>query len=145
MNFEPMVTLNFDEAVTLAKRAIAEKGEDYVYSRTSLLFCNNFNEEDGSPSCIVGHILSYKGMAWGALRNRQDAHNEQAGNGVFQAIYNSAGVSTLVNDEVIALDSSKTEDFLSELQNLQDNGAPWGKALNAALAEVEDWGPEDDQ
>lgn len=129
---EPLVTLDFNEAVELAKRAVAEKGEDYTYEQGAYGRCLNFNICTSAPSCIVGHILAYKGMTYAQMLGREAAHNDNCmlANRVD---YNNSGICTLIGDGLVEVADTKTEHFLSELQQLQDSGTSWGKSLRSAL------------
>ena len=64
------------DAIELLERAVAEKGEDYVYRpdrrETDLCFYADYDDESAyyefesvgeptGPGCIVGHVLSYLG------------------------------------------------------------------------------------
>lgn len=128
---EPLVTLDFNEAVELAKRAVAEKGEDYVYPKAEAGWCINFDSDTSAPSCIVGHILAYKGMTYAQMLGRSAAVNDEALL-IDRVDYNNSGICTLVGDGLVRADT-KTEHFLSELQQLQDSGTSWGKSLRSAL------------
>lgn len=132
---EPLVTLDFDEAVALTKRAIAEKGEDYVYPKAESGWCTNFDSYTSAPSCIVGHVLAYKGMTYAQMLGREAAVNDDALPGE-RVDYNNSGVYTLIGDGLVQTDT-KTAEFLSELQQSQDSGRSWGVSLRGALAEVE--------
>lgn len=58
---EPRV-LDYHETVELLNRAVAEKGDDYIDPTShDFIGCAYFNN-DGSPSCIVGHVLAYAGI-----------------------------------------------------------------------------------
>lgn len=131
---EPLVTLDLDEAVALTKRAIAEKGEDYVYPKAEAGWCTNFDSDTSAPSCIVGHILAYKGMTYAQMLGREVAVNDEA-LPINRVDYNSSGICALVGDGLVQADN-KTEQFLSELQQLQDNGTSWGNSLRSALEYV---------
>lgn len=127
---EPLVTLDYSEAFKLAQRAVADKGEDYVYD-TYCGHCVNF-EETGAPSCIVGHILSYKGMTLAALRSFQEQRAEVELN------YNTSGIYTLADVGAVKL-TRKAYEFLRRLQTKQDIGAPWGIALRLAAERAEQY------
>lgn len=133
---EPLVTLDFDEAVALTKRAIAEKGEDYTYPKDESGWCTNFNSFTSAPSCIVGHVLAYKGMTYAQMLGRQAAVNDNC-MPVNHVDYNNSGICTLIGDGLVEVADTKTEEFLAELQQLQDSGNSWGNSLRCALAEVE--------
>jgi hypothetical protein len=109
--------LSYDEALELLYRAIAEKGPDYVYEKTStgLGSCAYFI--DNQPSCIVGHVLAYKGVKPEDLPGRS----------------NTAQIGALAVGE-----DSRTNYLLDMAQVYQDRGVPWGQAVENALAWVND-------
>lgn len=104
---------DFDRAVQLAKRAIAEQGSEYRYGPID---CVYFAE--GKPSCIVGHMLAYDGVTAEFV----DANE-----------FNDEGVHNLPLGADI-----KTEIFLIELQEQQDQEMPWGDALQLAIWKAEE-------
>ena len=67
------IELTDEEAVALLQRAVEEKGADYVYEHPTYTdpetneevedsTCFYFDPGAGTPSCIVGHVLAYKGV-----------------------------------------------------------------------------------
>jgi hypothetical protein len=108
--------LSYEEALDLLNRAIAEKGADYVYQRTADDdSCAYF--KNGEPSCIVGHVLAYKGVTQEDLPENK----------------NTAIVIALR----IAQDD-RTERLLDSAQSYQDTGTPWGDAVKSALEDTQD-------
>lgn len=124
-----MLELTFEKAQELVDAAIAERGEDYVYSKQagSCLYVHSdswFHDERGEwvrvnekPGCIVGVALVNLGVGMDELVsiNTLDAsaalqHLEQRG--------------VWVETEAV--------DFLSRVQVSQDNGMPWGEARDRA-------------
>ena len=92
----------------LIARAVAEKGEDYIYPEDEKdgddgEMCRYFY--DGRPSCIIGHVLSYLGI---------DEAVEGAG---AEVALDGLGFSY---EELRAAD---------EAQTAQDEGCAWGQAL----------------
>lgn len=91
----------------LLARAVAEKGEDYVYPEEEKdgVGCHYFYE--GRPSCIIGHVLSYLGMTEGP-----------EGSGAIFALRR--------------LGFSPAEEYAAvAAQESQDAGRTWGDALAA--------------
>lgn len=109
------VSLDYDTALALLERAVAEKGADYAYPRS---YCVYF-EPDGSPSCIVGHVLAYMGVT------RRDVLD-----------WNRSPVLTLCSLEVIEADYL-TQRLLVLTQMHQDSGTPWGEAVAKAKGATE--------
>lgn len=117
------IEIDYDKAIELLKRAVAEKGADYVYERPdealSCVYVSN-----GAPSCIVGHVISY--VAPELLDSihiwEQDAFAETG-----------SGVESLV--EHFGAEFDMTDEALTALgiaQEAQDMGANWGRALGKA-------------
>jgi|SRR5690606_22062666 len=53
-------TVTRDKAIELLEKAVAEKGADYVYEPpTPALHVCQYIDDDGHPSCIVGHVVKY--------------------------------------------------------------------------------------
>jgi hypothetical protein len=116
------VEITLDEAKRLLSRAVEEKGDLYTYEQVHNQ-CLYFNPETKAPSCLVGHVLAYKGITIDAL-NASEANN-------------STDVHDLVEAGVIRTDL-ETEHLLSTAQDQQDSGATWGRALKTALGGYED-------
>lgn len=115
-----MEALTYKEAVELLDRAVAERGEDYVYpdeERTWVEDCRYFF--DGHPSCIIGHVLAYKGI--GAEQAR-DCEGTDAGVVISKFFEPETDVKLL---------------FL-RAQGMQDRRYPWGHAVFSAKRSVED-------
>lgn len=106
---EPLKQLDYGQAVVFLEKAIAEKGADYEYERpeeseTCLYF------EQGQPSCIVGHVLSYMGY-----------NHVTEGMGVM-GVLRSLGIDA----------DYQTQNLLMNVQTSQDGGMPWGDAVRCA-------------
>lgn len=123
-----MEALTYDRAVKLAREVVGKFGEDYVYpeehkrvefgddeNQGGNLLCVYVHEE--KPSCIVGQILHAHGVGVEALKAQEftGAH--------------SASFATARADD-------KARFFLSEAQDRQDNGRPWGESVTYALDQV---------
>lgn len=118
--------LTYKKALEYLRRAIKEKGAEYVYELDGIT-PNRYREENGhnmtceyfhndQPSCIVGHVMSYMGYG----------HAEE-GISATQAL-NSLGIEYDVNSGVL----------LDRVQEKQDTGYPWGEALELALESMEE-------
>jgi hypothetical protein len=110
-----IIKITFDEAVELLDRAVAEKGEDYIYPG-SLGNGACWYTRDGRPDCIVGHVLFWKGVTPEQLERLE-------------------GTSAFGLDGWLELDE-KTSQLLWKTQQRQDSGVPWGRAVAEAKAEV---------
>lgn len=120
--------LTYTDALRLLEKAVADKGEDYVYPHYNdgcAYFEEAFRENAGQPSCIVGHVLSYGGIT------------EEDLNGA-----NMTGVRSLTgeNSRCHVLDvDDETRELLRAAQAFQDAGMPWGHAV--AEAQNPGWEP----
>ncbi len=108
---EDKKVLTLDTAWHIMNGIVAEKGVDYVYPRAGEQ-CLYF--EDGKPSCGVGLLIS---------KINPDADAALEGALVFEAV-----VDATHYDEV----EMTADVFLTAFQDLQDNGVPYGRALQAA-------------
>ena len=113
------ITITAAEARELLTRAVEEKGADYVYPRSvdEALGCAYF-EDDGTPSCIVGHVLAYKGVTLETLP--------------LPDFDNNASVWALQRSGFLEADDRASE-ALRRAQGRQDGGGDWGEALSIAL------------
>jgi hypothetical protein len=130
-----MIDINYDKAVELIGRAVAERGEDYVYPYVS---CQNVLKAgefyglretfeanwrrgatqvpEDQPGCIVGLAMSY------VLPLEQ--------------INIGGGIVTMrstLHQEGLARFSTKAVNFLADAQGYQDNGYAWGVAMREAI------------
>lgn len=113
-----MIRLNYSDVLGYALAGIAERGEDYVYSRheedetTTCLYVH-----DGKPDCFVGYILDKAGVR-------------------LTPEFNSLGpvrsaLEKLAEMGILVADQGATE-TLAILQFEQDSGETWGHALEFA-------------
>jgi hypothetical protein len=106
------VEITLDEAKELLGRAVKEKGADFVYQpitdmgRTQ---CAYFNPSDKAPSCMVGYVLSYKGLTYERLETTNSVVTE---------------VQELVEEGHIKVDN-ETLALLTVAQVEQDQGQTW--------------------
>jgi hypothetical protein len=119
------VEITLDEAKELLARAVKEKGADFVYKPLTSMGrsqCAYFDPEDRCPSCMVGYVLSYKGVTYEAL--------DATGSVVTE-------VQDLVEEGHLRVDN-ETLALLTVAQVEQDQGQTWGRALEEALATYEE-------
>ncbi len=105
-----------DQALELLERAVATRGEDFVYEKPEdAEFC--VYVRDGKPDCLIGVVLSMVGWT-----------NEEL------EVADSIGtVSTLAIDTRWADRFSKDAvRILGSAQSAQDFGRAWGSALAKA-------------
>lgn len=113
--------MDVNETLELLERAVAEKGPDHVYQQHTEVgdgdgaMCRYANP-DGTPDCIVGYVLSYVGLL---------------GSGAH--LWEGLAGSLLVVQKNFTVEAIQ---ILLEAQITQDNGKPWGEALEAAKNEA---------
>lgn len=112
----PSPPVNADGVLTVAgarsllERAISERGEAYVYTPPAGVDGFAYFDGDGTPSCLIGHVLHYLGFVPGDV---PEGTNVWLGmRDLFPA---AAGVM----------------EGLDAAQAAQDEGEPWGSALAA--------------
>lgn len=112
------------DAYRAVRKIVDEKGADYVYPGAVTDDCMYWDYEENAPSCLVGHYFYEEGFITGS----SDA----------MGIENST--ATQACDRLEHLHSwspvefsQSTKCFLLALQNRQDAGWAWGKALAFAL------------
>lgn len=118
-----IVSLNYDEAKRLVEAEIAKEGSDYVYMRGGSKPCLNVDYDAGGDlvgSCLVGRALVAAGVEVEILAT--DA-------------YKDADIIHLNESGVVKL-THKARRFLGTAQGLQDQGRPWGYALENAIQRV---------
>lgn len=131
-----MIELTMERTKALLAEAVAERGADYVYttpdgqqvtqdSGIQCLYVHHRNAEgelpEPVPGCIAGYVLHKAGVPLEALQYRE---NEPADRALVQ----------LETDEVLH-PLAGVRRLLVRVQRRQDNGASWGAAVAAALAE----------
>lgn len=98
--------ITMEEAVSLLKRAVEEKGEDHIAPRVY------FDWASGKPVCIVGQILHYLGVEAVPLETG-------SAYGAIRATFPDT--------------SSLVKAVLYEAQVEQDSGRTWGTAVKRAF------------
>lgn len=136
----PQRTITRDDALTLIRTAVEDRGADYTYPDTAEfegadVTCRYFADEGTEadefgqtaenphpPACIVGHALSQLGVTYEDM----------------QAVYvpngnpNTASARTLLR-RLPGLDvTPEAEEVFAEAQDMQDGGRTWGDALARA-------------
>lgn len=104
---QPLIT--FDEMKAALERAVAERGENYVYTRPGQTCL--YRHEGDVPGCLVGLAMSY-------LRPDVRLEEEEA----FFALRGHA------EENAISL--------ANWAQSYQDGGLSWGRSLAKALEKV---------
>lgn len=78
-----------------------------------------YTEDDGTPSCMVGNILSILDIARPGINS---THNESG----FLSVVEAYDLADLLDGEAIQ--------WLANAQGVADNGYTWGRAIAAAEA-----------
>lgn len=105
-----MTIYDYDQTIELLQRAVIEKGDGYIYPKRDVEGPTCVYKEDATPSCIVGHVLSYIGLLDEAIDGMgpvglQPWRRQFTDNALWA---------------------------LGRAQSLQDKGETWGEALIAA-------------
>lgn len=114
------IDFNYPEANGLLNRAVIERGPGYLYKEA-------FPERDcqyfvnGEPACIVGQVLSYRGLS--------EADLDEGG-------LNTTNVCDLYANNVLRGDLQTMALFI-RAQDFQDQDVPWGPAFDRARWEIE--------
>lgn len=115
--------LDYDEAVGILNALVIDKGEGYVYT-DEYTNCVNWDANTGEPRCIVGHVVAAK--RWVPVLDVGMLSD-----------FGGCAVETLVTGLRIDLDR-RTLDLLRNVQGDQDQGVPWGRAVEAAIEKTKD-------
>ncbi len=110
--------LTYKQTVDGLREIVRKSGRDYIDGDYEL-GCVNFDDEDGQPSCIVGHLYAMHGI-WDEGYWATDSVVELAARGV------------------LTFDSDSTKDILANIQKMQDEWVSWGDALDRALKSAEE-------
>ena len=115
-----MTTITRENFTASLERAVAERGEDFVYPEAWMTSANacQYSLRDGTPACIIGLALSYidPGIVPGSGEfGSSDAGMEELG----------------VEDDVLIIAARAA-------QIRQDRGYTWGRSLDAYKAVLEE-------
>lgn len=113
-----MIVLNREIVTNALKAAVAERGEDYIYTEH---FSGCVYVRNALPACIVGQVLADLGVSVETLA-RFDNNGGATANQVLYALERGG---TLTYDQA-------TSNALEAAQYHQDKGRAWGHALREA-------------
>jgi hypothetical protein len=113
-----MIRIDEKLALELLRKAVEAQGEDHVDPNAADGRACQYVDNQGAPSCIVGHVMVLAGLSSSELTEEGDVwdlcqnldHSERA---------------YVTRDAIYVL---------SAAQELQDNRGSWGEALKAAEA-----------
>ena len=124
-----------ERAMELLREVVAEYGEDFVYTKVVLVPKEDSDwilpecvyQEDGAPSCLVGHVLSRAGFSSEDLIQ-------------FDSVGSSADFLKMDAGEETETDALplRTAWILVGAQQVQDEGNTWGEALRNATNRAKD-------
>lgn len=123
------IIINRQTAIDLMKRAVDEKGEDYIYPGSDKGNC--WYQKDGAPSCLVGHALAFAGVPIETLERMDHGFSDRADP-------DDASIASLLASKAEKLPFAVThaaKQALISAQMRQDRGDRWGYALEMAEAE----------
>lgn len=115
------------EDVVLSLKEIINGDEDYVYEQTPPFEPNgepqcSYFDYEGRPSCLVGHFFAKEGLLTADSPLRATLEGDNA----------TQALSVLEN-RGIALFTEEAANVLWRAQIHQDEGKPWGYALEGAI------------
>lgn len=114
------------QVVEALDRAVAAKGVDYVYKNVEADGHSGptcvYALKDGSPSCIVGHVLA------------DIAPDEFKRIAKWEREAGDTGIVTYLEDVATALFAPDQAEALTRAQTAQDDGNHWGFARDVAVA-----------
>lgn len=94
-----------------------EKGHGYVYHRPPG-GCSYVNDNSSGPGCFIGHWLHGHGVGLATLESNEGSIADK-----WYETYQHLVDFTLTQQAVMVL---------TEVQGFQDDGCPWGEAIQAA-------------
>lgn len=121
-----IITINRPTAVALMKRAVEEKGADYVYQALDVEEGPSCTySRDGAPDCLVGHALHYAGVTVEELERLDRASR--------------VGIpAPIIPKEITRLSFTQGAKLaFKRAQEQQDRGLSWGNSLDFAESESE--------
>ena len=113
--------IKYDEVVAMLKAIVAGK-EDFVYQfeEGSCVYWTDGEDGTRDASCLVGHVF----QAWGVLSDLPQIFRHSSA-------IRAAGV---LREKGVLVLTHKALVLLGSVQRLQDEGIPWGEAVQEALA-----------
>lgn len=116
-----MIRLSYDDVIVLASEVLEEKGANYIYGGSELSSGKCRYVRNGEPDCLVGNILHRAGVSVERLAEADFGMGLDA----------SDLCRRLHAEGVLEIEDRGTR-FLNYAQALQDNGVPWGDAVERA-------------
>ncbi len=129
-----MLTITYQDALAALRAAVAEKGEDYVYEKVGADDGINscvYKTENNEPSCIVGNALVRLGVPIRSLPSPRGLQTNAKALLGYTAYYSRPALRG-VRATVFAAN------LFDSVQVLQDEGMPWGEAVEQGALEIPD-------
>lgn len=121
------MTIAKNAVVESLKEIVAEYGAGYVYQKPQPIDTCQYTNPDGSPSCLVGHVIArVNPEAFATIAATEYDYDSPTGaiEAAVEGIEINFNVELGFDQETIAL--------LGVVQNAQDRGTAWGDALRLA-------------
>lgn len=128
------MSITYEDAARALDEAVNEKGTDFVYDPPSGDVCS-YTDREGNPSCIVGHViakLNPKAFARIAEFEWYEVHDDDVETYPLIKEANVSHIDTTFGVELGLTDDA--EKLLRMVQDRQDRGIPWGKAVEIATS-----------
>jgi hypothetical protein len=149
------MTFTTNAVTQVLESLVEEKGRDYVYPPAAESIACYYSEEDGAPSCIVGHVIAkLEPELFHALyvRERKAQLGSASADEVLKYPVEFGRAEDDFDDMTSIYDNPPLDDSnpkhnrlaraLSVAQSIQDGGRTWGAALEGyrrVLAGEDEW------
>jgi hypothetical protein len=124
-------TINTLKVMSLLQEAVKLKGADYVYTSEHPDECL-YNNDDGTPSCIVGYVFDSLGLKVPEEANSRPLRT--MGTTTYPTVQPPRVHVNLVSTEVEFTPGAF--EALTMAQSYQDQGVDWGTAVEYAKESV---------
>jgi len=137
-----MIEITLDSAIEAVRAAVDEKGKYYIYAPVSsgATVRTPFNGcvyvHNGAPSCAVGHAMVNLGVPIHLFTEEDEfgvgLNVDTDACGLLAALARDGELSMPLDAE----EADQIVTFLAAVQDKQDDGRPWGEALQYGLDKV---------
>ena len=118
-----MKEYHYEDVLLSLKEIVHAKGERYVYEKAVDGRCVYYDPDTEQPSCLVGHFVYKEGLlSFDDIAPYEDDNAESM-------------TQQLEHDQIAYFDSRSVQ-LLNIAQELQDQGRPWGEALDYAITKI---------
>lgn len=130
----PIANLAYAQTVAELTDIVAEIGPNFVYRQADrdwegtiksggCLYFRKDVQGTQQPDCIIGHLLARHGV------NPLDLDD------AIEHVGTDSAIGELIASGIIAVEDHRTKELLRITQTCQDEGAPWGRALENGIRE----------